>query len=46
MNAVCENEVFKLNGLADEVVCVVFEDIEVMCVFLELRWWDLSQNHF
>ena len=33
MNVVCENEVFKLHDIADEAVCVVLEDIKVMCAF-------------
>ena len=37
MNVVCVNEVFKLHGLADEPICVVLEDINLMCAFLGLR---------
>ena len=32
MNVVCESEVFVLHGLVDEAVCVVLEDIKIMCV--------------
>ena len=32
MKVICENDVFKLYGLADEAVCVVLEDIKVVCI--------------
>ena len=39
MNVVCDCDVFKLHGLADEAICVVVEEIlKLMYAFLGLMW--------